>query len=284
MKNNPFASGAWLSNLPDPYANYLSCKQIALGRHPSAFLVYKDEVKFVKQVPKDMQGIEYSVLSWLAQLQVKHEALSRAPVELLLPKPDLLLTRPDLLVTSKLMGKNLSKVSLLTHLTLLNKAIVYIHDLVKTTNLPNKIAQAVTNELPIKINDVDPSFREQFIKAEMAISESHSLLAFIHGDLSSGNILLNGNTHIGLVDWEYATVRDCRWDLATLGIEFELNADEFETLCKNYIEQRGLTNETEFIQIAKSWLVIYSITCLSWAKEYDQDTNRYIQFLQQVKN
>jgi len=295
MKNTPPASDDWLNNLPASHADYLSYEKITLGRHPSAFLVYKNETKFIKKIPQSTQEIECSVLMWLDQLQLSSESLFKVPAELRLPKPDLLSSRTDLLITSKLNGKGLTKTNFIAHLSLINKALIYIHNLVNADNLPSQIAQPIKQKLPIEIKDVDCAYHEQFMKAETNIDKSQSVLAFVHGDLSAGNILFNDNNNlansglinIGLVDWEYATVRDCRWDLATLAIEFELNTDEFMALCRNYLMQRRKVIdsqeviESEFIQVAQSWLVVYAITCLSWAKQYDQDTNRYIQFLHQ---
>lgn len=286
------ASDEWLNHLPPSYADYLSYEIVTLGRHPSAFLIYKNEIKFIKKISISAQELEYSVLAWFKKIQQSAELSFRVPPELCLPKPDLINSRTDLLITSKLDGKPLTKTNLITHLSLINKVLVYVHNLVMEENLPSQIAQPTTQKLPIKINDVDCAYQEQFIKADINIDKNKAVLAFIHGDLSAGNVLFNdhskngekynGLINIGLIDWEYASVRDCRWDLATLAVEFELNINEFEMLCRNYFNQREIKDvvESEFITVAHSWLVVYAITCLSWAKEHDQDTNRYTQILQ----
>jgi hypothetical protein len=294
MRNNPSASDDWLNNLPASHADYLSYNKITLGRHPSAFLVYANEIKFIKQVPKNIQHIEYSFLFWLQQLQLIPESSLHMPEELKLAKPDLLTARPDLLVTSKLEGDEFSKANLLTHLPSINKALIYIHKLVHLDTLPKGMFLPKKHDLPIDIDEVAPRFRKQFVDAKINIDKQGAILALVHGDLSVGNILFNNNNsvsnqnaiNIGLIDWEYVAIRDCRWDLATLAIEFDLSTGEFEALCRNYVEQRELSEikESDFIQVAKSWLVVYAITCLSWAKEHAQDTNRYIQFLRQLKN
>lgn len=288
MKNNAVASDSWLNNLPASHADYLSYSVIELGRHPSAFLIYQDKVRFIKQIPEVVQQKEYAVLAWLEKLQLSSEKLTtdqltktKAPMELQIPKPDLISCRTDLLITTKLEGSPLTKVSLLAQLPLVSKVLVYIHRLIEFSSLPNIIMQSIDHQLPSFVDDVI-EYKSQFNQAIGNINNNFSILGFIHGDLSVGNILAS-NTTIGLVDWEYASIRDCRWDLATLAVEFELDNNEFQTLCDSYSELRNL-QEISFTSVAKSWSVIYAITCLIWAKKNNQDTNRYIQFLERLEN
>lgn len=284
MKNNPLADDFWLHNLPSSHADYLSYTEIELGRHPSAFLVYKDHQKFIKQVPEHIQKIEYSILSWLEELQLesnssvsKTSIAKQRPSELQLPKPDVLTSRSDLLITSKLDGIQLTKSSLVSRLPLMCKILVYLHQLVEVTKLPSIIVHSLDYELPISSNDVEDCYLELFNHAKTNITDNISVMGFVHGDLSSGNILVTDSS-IGIIDWEYANVRDCRWDLATIAVEFELNSDEFDSLCGAYLTQREL-QDNSFIDVAKSWAVVYAVTCLSWAKKNNQSTNRYLQFL-----
>jgi thiamine kinase-like enzyme len=290
MENNALADDFWLHNLPSSHADYLSYTEIELGRHPSAFLVYQNQQKFIKQVPEHIQKIEYSILSWLEELQLdsnpsvsKTSISKQRPTELQLPKPDALTSRSDLLITSKLDGTQLTKSSLISRFPLVCKILVYLHQLVEVTKLPSIIVYSLDYELPISSDDVEGCYLELFNQAKINIADNISIIGFIHGDLSMGNILVT-NSSIGIVDWEYANVRDCRWDLATIAVEFELNSDEFNNLCDVYLKQKGL-QEDNFIDVAKSWAVIYAITCLSWAKKNNQQTNRYMQFLTRlVKN
>lgn len=288
MNHNLITAEFWLNYLPEQYADYLSFSIIDLGRHPSAFLTYKDKIRFIKQVPEHVQQKEYAVLSWLEQLQSKTETLTserlekaQPPLELQLPQPEFIHSRTDLLVTSKLDGFHLTKLSLLEQLPLVCKVLVYIHRLIEVTHLPNIIVQSLNYELPCDINDVAPAYKNVFQQAKDNIKNNVAILSFIHGDLSDGNILASDLT-IGLVDWEYATVRDGRWDLATLAVEFELNAKEFSGLCEVYLKQRDL-QEKSFTSVAQSWSVIYALTCLSWAQKNNQETNRYIRFLQNLE-
>lgn len=271
MKNNALDDNFWLNNLPASYADYLSYTDIELGRHPSAFLVYQDTQKFIKQVPEHIQKVEYSILSWLEELQQER------PIELELPKPDKLTSRSDLLITSKLDGVELTKLALLSRFPLLCKILAYLHQLTEVTQLPTIITQSVDHPLPINCRDIEACHVELFNHAKASIEGNIELLGLVHGDLCSGNILVTDSS-IGIIDWEYANVRDCRWDLATIAVEFELNSDEFDSLCRIYLAHREL-QDNNFTEVAKSWTVVYAVTCLSWAKKNNQSTNRYLQFL-----
>ncbi|GHB78949.1 hypothetical protein GCM10008107_30640 [Psychrosphaera saromensis] len=293
MKKNTSADDFWLHNLPSSHADYLSYTEIELGRHPSAFLTYQNHEKFIKQVPEHIQKIEYSILAWLHELQLAPNAVkndkgikpvisTKAPYELQIPKPDVSTSRTDLLITSKLDGIPLTKLSLASRFSLICKSLAYLHQLIEVTQLPSIIVRSLDHELPINSNDVESCYLAQFNQAKAKIDENLSILGLVHGDLSSGNILVTDST-IGIIDWEYANVRDCRWDLATVAVEFELNSGEFNKLCDLYLKQRGL-HEDSFIDVAKSWAVVYAVTCLSWAKKNNQKTNRYLQFLGQFEN
>lgn len=283
MTNKPIN---WLGHLPSPYANYTSFTEIKLGRHPCAFLGFGDVEKFIKQVPEHIQQKEYAVLSWLESIRSGHCGHSNIlpPSQLQIPKPELVSFRKDLLITSKLGGLPITKTDLLEAAPTLCRSLAYLHQLVEVAQLPSVVVQSLDYELPIAISDVPSDYHPQFLQAKTHIEQHVSILGFLHGDLSDGNILFNSSTNeIGIVDWEYANVRDCRWDLATIAVEFELENTSFEKVCDLYLLSRNV-QDTHFFEVAKSWAVIYALTCLCWAKDNQINTNRYVQFLQQIKS
>lgn len=282
MTNKPIN---WLGDLPSPYSNYISFTEIKLGRHPCAFLGFAGGDKFIKQVPEHIQQKEYAVLSWLESIpSADGNSNTFPPSQLHIPIPELVSARKDLLITSKLGGLPITKANLLESIPTLCRCLAYLHQLIEVSQLPSVVVKSLDYELPIVISDVPSDYHPQFLQAKTHIEQHVSILGFLHGDLSDGNILFNSCTKdIGIVDWEYANVRDCRWDLATIAVEFELENTSFEKVCDLYLLNRNVQDK-HFFAVAKSWAVVYALTCLCWAKDNQFNTNRYVQFLQQIKN
>ena len=78
-----------------------------------------------------------------------------------------------------------------------------------------------------------------------------------HNDLNPMNILWKENKPI-LLDFEYASVNDCYFDLAALSIEFKLERKEESLMLHRYFG--GVFYRDKF----EAYKVIYTALCEEW--------------------
>ena len=91
-------------------------------------------------------------------------------------------------------------------------------------------------------------------------------LVTTHHDLTPKNILFN-KKDIRFIDWEYAGVNDCYFDLATLCFEFGLNKKEEKILLINYQKK---ANKKDIIKL-HSYINIYKNICKLWFMDLKKD-------------
>ena len=84
-------------------------------------------------------------------------------------------------------------------------------------------------------------------------------LVFTHHDLNPNNILFSNK--ITLIDWEYAGVNDRYFDLATICVEFKLNAEMQNFFLRNYFGKNFQPNlkkltlyKTLYKELWKAWM------------------------------
>ena len=75
------------------------------------------------------------------------------------------------------------------------------------------------------------------------------------------NIIFYKNS-IKFIDWEYAGVNDCFFDLATICIEFNLNKKEQNYLLKKYFKKV----KKEYKVSLEVYIKIYKALCELWFK------------------
>ena len=83
-----------------------------------------------------------------------------------------------------------------------------------------------------------------------------------HNDLNPGNVLFD--THrVKLIDWEYAALNDRYFDLASLSIEFRLNAKDEDYFTTRYFGRRGRRNQKKL----EHYKFLYTALTSQWFKE-----------------
>lgn len=103
---------------------------------------------------------------------------------------------------------------------------------------------------------------------------SSKYLGVLHGDLSPGNVYLTKSEKVGMIDWEYASFGDVRWDLAAFTIEHQLTQHDFQQLLADYAKHAGFSY-SDFSYEADMWLVYYWLVTLDWAEKNNFKTQDY---------
>ncbi len=97
---------------------------------------------------------------------------------------------------------------------------------------------------------------------------------FTHGDLTPDNILFDEGKPVFL-DWEFASVRDVRWDLATICEEFNLSPKQINQLVNGYLELMP-EFDLDFTLGLECWRFIYLVTCFIWSVEQAYKSAEYL--------
>ncbi|RXK14086.1 choline kinase [Halarcobacter mediterraneus] len=80
-----------------------------------------------------------------------------------------------------------------------------------------------------------------------------------HHDLNPKNIIFE-KRKIKFIDWEYSSISDCFFDLATICYEFDLNKKQEKILLKTYFK-KVVKNDMKKLEIYKT---IYKHICKLW--------------------
>lgn len=75
-----------------------------------------------------------------------------------------------------------------------------------------------------------------------------------HNDPLCENWVLDGRGRMYLIDWEYAGMNDCLWDLADVSVEAALSQQEDAILLEAYFKREPLPDELERFQANKLYL------------------------------
>jgi thiamine kinase-like enzyme len=86
-----------------------------------------------------------------------------------------------------------------------------------------------------------------------------------HNDLNPKNILFSHR--IKLIDWEYATINDRYFDLASLCVEFDFNRREENYLFQAYF---GRSSKVDKMKL-DAYKVIYEVLCTQWFEENERE-------------
>lgn len=93
-------------------------------------------------------------------------------------------------------------------------------------------------------------------------------IVLCHNDLNPKNILFREN-RVNFIDWEYAGLNDCFFDLATICYEFKLNEKEEKYLLKNYLDK---WTKKDILKL-KSYIKIYEHICKLWFINLSKNKN-----------
>jgi len=114
---------------------------------------------------------------------------------------------------------------------------------------------------PIILETLIEAKSKEVQNAFTTIETFQSEAVLCHNDLNPQNILFAKT--IKLIDWEYAGVNDRYFDLASVGVEFDLNKEDEAHFLKSYFTMEYEINYEKL----KAYKVIYKALCSQWFEE-----------------
>ena len=267
------------------------------GRNPSVVLYCESNKKlFVKCANSLHVKEEALILEELDKYSFKHLKLPHLHAQTSPSEDD----HSSLIITSFCDGHPIEKSEFINHQDILLSQLVELHQLEidQLTYKPNTYEQNNILNCPSLDDEINEFFTNQnsviqaqftnlksrYEKACQHLQNKSHILALNHGDLSPDNILFD-NKSLTLIDWEYASIIDIRWDLAALATENNLNTYQFTQLCMDYVALFNQTEKTDkhlhtsltvFIQDAMYWQDVYKFTCLIWSIKHKHPTLNYL--------
>lgn len=179
------------------------------------------------------------------------------------PKPILLDLKNKLMITNFSKGehKRTLKKKDLENLIITVKKVHTI----KTKQKAYKLKKEFLNyDLELKDKE-SKNLIKSSLKELKKIQKYKKQLVLTHHDLNPKNILFLKNK-IKIIDWEYAGVNDCFFDLATIACEFNLDKKEEDLLLKTYFKKVKIYH----LKKLYSYKIIYNSLCLLWFKSLKQ--------------
>lgn len=272
---------SWVAALPESLSKSITAfTLIEQGRADTCFLSLDSGVElFAKQANENTVKTEVSVLKFLAQ--------NSSGISFLCP--DLYDINNKLLLTNKLCGESILSAS--NPFSLIDKLAQSLAEMHKL-NAASVVANLAEFEMPkfealanaFELIECESSIKEalleKYITSQRTLAELPPHLGFIHGDLTPDNILITKNEQLILLDWEFASIRDIRWDLATICEEFEFTQSQTLQLITDYLA-RGKLDDPDFTSGLTAWRYVYLAVCFVWAVEEQHNSEFYFTRLQQ---
>ena len=136
--------------------------------------------------------------------------------------------------------------------------------------LKNLHALKIESE-PISLETLVQTPSNEVRNAFTTIHTFESETVLCHNDLNPKNVLFSDR--IRLIDWEYASLNDKYFDLASVSVEFALSAEEEAHFLSTYFTSH---NEIKYEKL-KAYKVIYKALCMQWfdtlkSEQEDQQT------------
>lgn len=98
-------------------------------------------------------------------------------------------------------------------------------------------------------------------EAFLTLAQYPPQLVLCHNDLNPKNLIFSSQG-LKLIDWEFASVNDLYFDLATVSVEFDLDMIEEAFLLASYFLFDGWEKEK-----MEAYKIIYKDLCKQWFKE-----------------
>ncbi len=120
----------------------------------------------------------------------------------------------------------------------------------------------------IKIDSENMDIATLFVAQNEEVKNAFSTLGkypkemvLCHNDLNPKNILFSKNS-VKFIDWEFAGLNDCYFDLASVSVEFELSVLDEAYFLANYFLMDGWNKEK-----LEAYKTIYVALCKQWFEE-----------------
>lgn len=273
---------SWLAALPESLKQSISGFELVhQGRADTCFLATSSGLElFAKQANIQTLATERAALELLAE----HTAITA----FLTPK--LHAVTNSLLLTNKVQGNSiLPSLDSLVSSGDIALALAQLHQLdvldfgVDTAEF--SLPTPANFELFLTKAGVEAQLIDQLLlrldKELATIARIPAQLGFIHGDLTLDNWLITAEGKLVILDWEFASLRDVRWDLATICQELPLSSTQISEFVKSY--QAQIPQPVADFELGLSaWRFIYSTVCFIWAVQEQHKVERYLTQLKQA--
>jgi len=101
---------------------------------------------------------------------------------------------------------------------------------------------------------------DEVIKAFGTIAKYPKDCVLCHNDLNPQNIFFSND--VKFIDWEYASMNDRYFDLASVCVEFGLDDEMREVFLNAYFRGKNISKEK-----LEAYMVVYRVLCEKWFKE-----------------
>jgi len=134
-------------------------------------------------------------------------------------------------------------------------------DMVLMSNALKKLHNISIEEKAINLKDLFLSLDETLQNTFEILENTPKDGVLCHNDLNSKNCIFS-DSGLKFIDWEFATMNDRYFDLASICVEFSLNSSE-----ENYFMNLYFTNKKWNKEKLNAYKVIYENLCKQWFEE-----------------
>ena len=147
-----------------------------------------------------------------------------------------------------------------------HKAVLERDDLKNIAELLKKLHMIQVDKEALHIEALFEFKSQEIIDALDTVKSYQTEYVLCHNDLNPKNILFS--EEVKLIDWEFASVNDKYFDLASLCVEFHLDENE-ETY---FLEAYFLSKEEIQKEKLNAYKTIYITLCKQWFDKSDLNT------------
>jgi len=137
------------------------------------------------------------------------------------------------------------------------------HDLIKLAQALRELHSIKLNVKPLNLEKILTSTSKEIEQAFVILEKYEVEEVLCHNDLNPQNILFTDE--VKLIDWEFASINDRYFDLASVCIEFDLdNKDE-----TYFLEHYFNISEEIYKEKLSGYKAIYKALCKQWFEELE---------------
>lgn len=139
-----------------------------------------------------------------------------------------------------------------------HKDILHRDDLMDLAKLVKKLHSIKVDASTINLEDQLNETSAELLKAFDTVKDYGTENVLCHNDLNPKNILFDQN--VKLIDWEYASINDRYFDLASICVEFDLNKNDERFFLEAYFD----ADEEIYFEKMYAYKTIYRELCKQW--------------------
>jgi len=144
-----------------------------------------------------------------------------------------------------------------------HKVVLDRNDLNMVADLLKKLHMIQVDTEVLNLEDLFDSKSQTLVEAFDTVKNYHTEYVLCHNDLNSKNILFSEG--VKLIDWEFASINDKYFDLASFCVEFHLDEKE-ETY---FLEDYFMSKEEIQREKLNAYKTIYIALCKQWFDKSD---------------